>query len=390
MPLFNYTGYKPDGTGTAGVIEADGIQDAASGLRALGIYPRDIRPHTDRRAWKLRKNEAALLPVMTRQLSTLLSAGVPLLEALKSLSDENSGFWKTMLVNIRENVSAGSSLSRALEAEKNIFPDFYINMVAAGEQSGRIGIVLENLAAFLEKQDAMRSKIRTALIYPLFMTAVGFVVLSFLFTFVLPKIVRIFENTKSALPLITKVLIAVSTVFVNYWWALLLLAAALFFGFRKYREKHQETLDRLKLKLPGNLLQSLYYGRFARTTGFLIDGGLPLLRALELSAKSLGNNVLQGRIVDAAKMVAEGSRLSTALAGFPSVLVQLIATGEKSGTLAEVLSRAADSYEAEFERRVQKALSLLEPMMILLMGVIVGAIVLAVLLPMFQLNQLIK
>jgi len=390
MPLFNYTGYKPDGSGTAGVIEADGIQDAASGIRALGIYPRDIRPHTDRRAWKFRRNEAALLPVMTRQLSTLLSAGVPLLEALKSLSDENSGFWKTMLVNIRENVSAGASMSRALEAEKNIFPDFYINMVAAGEQSGRIGIVLENLAVFLEKQDAMRSKIRTALIYPLFMTAVGFVVLSFLFTFVLPKIVRIFENTKSALPLITRILIVVSTVFVNYWWALLMLAAGLFFGFRKYRENHQQTLDSLKLKLPGNLLQSLYYGRFARTTGFLIDGGLPLLRALELSAKSLGNSVLQIRILDAAKMVAEGSRLSTALAGFPSVLVQLIATGEKSGTLAEVLSRAADSYEAEFERRVQKALSLLEPAMILLMGVIVGTIVLAVLLPMFQLNQLIK
>lgn len=390
MPLFNYTGYKPDGSGTAGIIEADGIQDAATGIRALGIYPRDIRPHTDRGAWKFRRNEAALLPIMTRQLSTLLSAGVPLLEALKSLSDETSGFWKTMLVNIRENVSAGASLSRALETEKNIFPDFYINMVAAGEQSGRIGIVLENLAAFLEKQDAMRSKIRTALIYPLFMTAVGFVVLSFLFTFVLPKIVRIFENTKSALPLITRVLIVISTVFVNYWWVLLLLAAALFFGFRKYRVNHRQALDGLKLKLPGNLLQSLYYGRFARTTGFLIDGGLPLLRALELSAKSLGNSVLQSRIVDAAKMVAEGSRLSTALAGFPSVLVQLIATGEKSGTLAEVLGRAADSYEAEFERRVQKALSLLEPAMILLMGVIVGAIVLAVLLPMFQLNQLIK
>lgn len=114
MPLFNYTGYKSDGSGTTGVIEADGVQDAASEIRALGIYPRDIRPHTDRKTWQRRRNEAALLPVMTRQLSTLLSAGVPLLEALKSLSDENTGFWKTMLVNIRENVSAGSSLSRAL------------------------------------------------------------------------------------------------------------------------------------------------------------------------------------------------------------------------------------------------------------------------------------
>ncbi len=390
MPLFDYTGYKPDGSNTSGVIEADGPQDAASSVRALGIYPKDVRTHADKVSWKLSSNDAALLPAVTRQLSTLIAAGVPLLESLKSLSDEHSGFWKSMLVNIRENIAGGASLSRALEVEKRIFPDFYINMVAAGEQSGRLGSVLENLSVFLEKQDAMRSKIRSAMIYPLFMSVIGFVVLSFLFMFVLPKIVRIFENTKNALPMITRILIAISSLFVNYWWALLLLAAGLFYGFRKFREKNPSAIDRMKLKMPGDLLQSLYYGRFARTTAFLIAGGLPLLRSLELSARAIGNIVLQEKIMSAATMVAEGSRLSTALSGFPSVLLQLIATGEKSGTLAEVLNRAAESYESQFERKVQKALSLLEPSMILLMGLVVGFIVLAVLLPMFQLNQLVK
>jgi len=390
MPLFDYTGYRLDGSNTAGVIEADGPQDAAAGVKALGIYPREIRTHEDKAIWRLRRNDSSLLPVVTRQLSTLLSAGVPLLEALKSLSDENTGPWREMLISIRENVAAGAGLSRALEAEKDMFPDYYINMVAAGEQSGRLANVLGNLADFLEKQDAMKSKIRTAMLYPVFMSAVGFIVLSFLFTFVLPKIVRIFENTKSALPLITRVLIIISNVFVNYWWLLGLIVAGLFYGFRKFQARNRQRIDNLKLALPGNLLQSLYYGRFARTTGFLIEGGLPLLRALELSARSVGNSVLQEKITDAAKMVAEGSRLSAALAGFPPVLLQLIATGEKSGLLAEVLNRAAVSYELEFERKVHKALSLLEPSMILLMGVIVGFIVLAVLLPMFQLNQLVK
>jgi general secretion pathway protein F len=390
MPIYNYNGYRKDGSAAAGVIEADGAPDAAAAVRALGVYPLDIRVHEEKTIWRRDRPDPALLPALTRQLSTLIAAGVPVLEALKSLSDENTGPWKATLIALRERISAGAGLSRALETEKNLFPDFYISMVAAGEQSGRLPGVLENLADFLEKQDTMKSKIRTAMIYPLFMSAVGFIVLSFLFAFVIPKIVKIFENSKSTLPLITKLLIAASSLFVNYWWVFLLLAAGLYFSSAKIKAKYSNEIDSMKLRMPGGILQSLYFGRFARTTGFLISGGLPLLRTLELAADAVGNRVLRSRIVDAAKLVAEGGRLSSSLAEFPSVLLQLIATGEKSGTLADVLNRAAASYEAEFERRVQKALSLLEPAMILLMGLIVGFIVMAVLLPMFQLNQLVK
>ena len=389
MPIFQYTGYKPDGSSAEGTIEAEGLQAAVSGVKALGIYPKDVIEYVHReKGWGFRKADSRLLPNITRQLSILLASGVPMIDALRSLSEENSGFWKGLLVDIRERISGGASLSRALGQYQKIFPDFYRNMVEAGEQSGTLDMVLQRVADFLEKQASIREKIRTAMVYPAFMASVGFVVMSFLFTFVVPKIVRIFENSQSALPLITVILIAISNIFVHYWWVLIMIAAAIPALVRRSREKHRPFIDRMKLK--SGLMQVLYYGRFARTLGFLLAGGLPMLRALELAAKSIGNIVLEERIMLAATRVAEGARLSSSLEGFPPILLQLISTGEKSGTLVELVGKAADSYEEEYERKVQKFLSLLEPVMILMMGLIVGFIVLAVLLPMFQLNQLVK
>ncbi len=391
MPVFHYKGYKPDGSRASGTIEAEGLQDAIANVKAIGVYPKDVGEyrHTMRR-FPIGGGDDALLPHITRQLSILLSSGVPLIEALRSLSEENTGFWKGVLVEIRESVSGGAGLSRALDSQGKVFPEFYIHMVAAGEQSGALDKVLIRVADFLEQQAAVRSKIRTAMTYPLFMASVGFVVMSFLFTFVVPKIVRIFENTKSALPFITVVLIRISNLFVNYWWVLVICAAAAVLSRKKITGKNRRRIDAMKLRLPGGVMQSLYFGRFARTLGFLLEGGLPMLRSLELAAKSAGNVIIEQRVTEAAKRVAEGGRLSAALEGFPPVLLQLISTGEKSGTLAEILGNAADSYEEDFERKVQKLLSLLEPSMILAMGLIVGFIVLAVLLPMFQLNQLVK
>jgi len=391
MPIFQYKGYKPDGTQAAGTIEAEGLKDAIAGIKSLGVFPKDVAEYTHReRRWSFRRFDATHLPSVTRQLSTLLSSGVPLIDALRSLSEENTGSWRGLLVDVRERVQGGASLSRALQAYPKIFPEFYVNMVAAGEQSGSLDKVLIRVADYLEKQASIRSKIQAAMIYPAFMTAVGFTVMAFLFTFVVPKIVKIFENSKSALPFVTVVLITVSNLFVNYWWAMIILIAVFFLGIRWLRKNRRHMIDAIKLRLPGNVLKSLYFGRFSRTLGFLLEGGMPMLRALELSGRSVGNLVIEERILHAVDRIAEGARLSASLEGFPSVLLQLIATGEKSGTLPEVLTKAAEAYEEDFERRVQKSLSLLEPVMILLMGVIVGFIVLAVLLPMFQLNQLVK
>ncbi|OGW36720.1 MAG: hypothetical protein A2Y97_01410 [Nitrospirae bacterium RBG_13_39_12] len=391
MPIFQYKGYKTDGSEVAGTLEASSIKEAVSRLKDSGLHPKNIQEAVYRKGFGLfQRSDVSLLPSVTRQLATLLSSGVTLMEALNSISEENKGFWKNVLVNIRERVAAGSSFSKALEDYKKIFPEFYVNMVAAGEAGGNLDKVLVRLADFLESQSNLKSKVRTAMVYPVFMICVGFIVLSFIFTFVIPKITRIFKDTESALPFITVILITISDIFQNFWWLIVGIILGGVFGFRRIKEKNRLFVDRLILHLPGNVLQSLYFGRFARTLGSLLEGGLPVLRALELAAKSIGNRVLELKVIDAGRKVAEGARLSASLEDFPPVLLQLIATGERSGRMVEVLKNAADSYEEEFSRKMQKTLSLLEPALILFMGIIVGFIVLAVLLPIFQLNQLIK
>ena len=391
MPIFQYKGYRTDGSEAAGSIEANSLKDAVLRLKDSGLYPKDVIEAAYKDSKGLfRRPDISLLPSTTRQLSTLLSSGVPLMDALNSLSEENKGYWKNMLVNIKEKVAGGSSLSKAMEEYGNIFPAFFVNMVAAGEASGNLDKVLSRMSGFLEAQENLKSKVRASMIYPFFMICVGFIVLSFLFAFVIPKITRIFKDTATALPFITVILITISDIFQRYWWLLIGLLLGGITGFKRMREKNRVFIDKLILRLPGNILQSLYYGRFARTLGFLLEGGLPVLRALELSAKSIGNQVLEMKVMEAGKHVAEGARLSASLEGFPPVLLQLISTGERSGQLIDILKNAADSYEEEFSRRVQKALTLLEPAMVLFMGLIVGLIVLAVLLPIFQLNQLVK
>jgi general secretion pathway protein F len=391
MPIFQYRGYRTDGSEVAGTIEANSQKDAVLRLQESGFYPKRVREtFYHRKAGLFRRTDANFLPSVTRQLSTLLSSGVTLMEALSALADENSGFWKNLLVNIKEKVAAGASFSKALEECDHIFPEFYVNMVAAGETSGTLDKVLGRLADFLETQTSLKSKVQTSMIYPVFMICVGFIVLSFLFTFVIPKITKIFKDTESALPLLTVVLIAISDIFQHYWWLLIGLLLSGIFGFRRLKEKNRLLIDRMIIRLPGKIMQSLYFARFTRTLGFLLEGGLPVLRALELSGKSIGNTMLRNRVIEAAQRVAEGARLSASLEGFPPVLLQLISTGERSGQLVGILKNAADSYEEEFSRRVQQTLAFLEPAMILIMGFIVGLIVLAVLLPIFQLNQLIK
>ena len=390
MPIFKYRGYRTDGTDVDGTIEASGLNDAMLRVREEGIFPSEVVESGGAKKGIFQRADQSFLPHMTRQLSLLLSSGVPLMEALQSLSAEHKGVNREMLIAIKEKVSGGASLYKALEDFPHIFPDFFTSMVHSGEQSGTLDRVLLRLADFLESQHTIKAKVRASLIYPILMMAVSIVVLSFMFTFVIPKIVKIFKDTKAALPFITVVLIFVSNIFIKYWWIMVAGAVAGTVYVKRFIAGHGRLVDRLILRFPGNILQSLYYSRFARTLGFLLEGGLPMLSALSLAAKSMGNRELEASVRDAERRVAEGQSLSSTLEGFPPVFVQLIATGERSGRLPETLKRAADSYEEEFNRKVNRAVSLFEPAMILVMGLVVLFIVLAVLLPMFQLNQLIK
>lgn len=391
MPIFKYKGYNSKGAEIKGTIEAQGRFDAISALKAKLIFPTDVLEVTKKPIRSIfQKKDDTFLPDLTRNLSMLLASGVQLMDALQSLSDEYTGYYRDLLVQIKERISAGMSLHKALEVFGDFFPEYYINMVQAGETSGSLDMVLVKIADFLETQAAIKAKVRSATAYPLLMAAVSLLILFFLFSFVMPKIVRIFSETGGSLPFLTAVIISVSNIVSRYWWAIIAIFISAFWISRNLFRKHRTQIDGIILKLPGNIIQSLYYARFSRTMGALLDGGIPLLKALRLSAKSIGNRKLELNVLDSVEKVAAGQKMSSSLTGFPPLLLRLISTGEKSGNLAQTINRAALAYEQQFSRKIEKALSLFEPAMILSMGVVVCIIVLAVLLPIFQMNQLVK
>ena len=391
MPIFKYRGYKHDSSEIEGTIEADSQRDAIIKIKAIGIFPKEI---TEVLLFKKKifpwKRLPPLLPDITRNLSTLLSSGVPLIDAVNAIASEQKGQWKGILIEIKDRLSSGATLARATQAYPSVFPEFYTGMVSAGENSGKLTEVLSRLSDFLESQTSIKNKVQTAVVYPVFMALVSIFVISFLFIFVVPKITKIFEGTSAALPLITVILIWISTAFYKFWWIMLFLAAGVVVFYRQLRKTKSEKIDFILLKSPFGILQSLYMSRFAMSMSFLLSGGLPILNAMQLTATAIGNTVLKNKIMDAQNLVSQGARLSTSLEGFPPMFLQMISTGEESGQLAEVLRRASISYEAEFDRKLQRVVGLLEPVLILFMGLIVGFIVIAVLLPIFELNQLIK
>lgn len=391
MPIFQYKGYTTDGSEVRGSLEAPGIHDAIAQVKEKKILPTDVIEAISQKKRRIfQRRDDTFLPNVTRQLAILIASGVTLMEAFQSLSDEHQGYYKEMLIAIKERIAAGASLHRALQEYGHVFSDYYIHMVQAGEASGALDVVLVKLADYLEHQSMVRSKVRSAMIYPILMIGVSIVVLSFLFSFVIPKILRIFADTKSTLPFITVVLISISNVFMKFWWAIVGVCIVMFIYAKKYIKKNRERVDSLILKLPGGVVQNLYYARFARSMEVLVSGGMPVLAALKLSASSIGNRALEAEVLRSGEKVAEGQSIASSLLGFPPVFVRLIATGEKSGKLAETLRKAASSFEEEFNRKVDRAVSVFEPAMIIVMSVIVCFIVLAVLLPIFQLNQLVK
>ena len=390
MPLFKYIGYDEGGTETEGIIEADGHKDAVIKVKSKGVFPKEIKEAVAKKKILFKKPSPLILTSITRRLSTLISSGVPLVEAIGALSSEQKGIWRNILTDIKDSLTAGSSLARAMQAYPEIFPDFYTGLIAAGESSGKLTDVLQKLANFLETDIKIKNKVKTALIYPTFMACVSVVILIFLFTFVIPKITKIFEDTSTSLPLITVILIWISAAFKNFWWLLLAAAGGSVMLFRKLKETRKDIIDFILLKEPTGILMELYMLRFTLTMSFLLSGGLPILRAMQLTSKATGNVVLENKIIKAKDLVSQGARLSSSLEGFPPSILQIISTGEKTGKLPEVLEKTAESYESEFDRKLQQAMSLLEPSLILIMGLIVGFIVVSVLLPIFELNEIMR
>jgi general secretion pathway protein F len=391
MPIFKYRGYDHAGAETEGVIEADGPRDAAFKIKTKGVFPKEISESvTSGKKVLFKKFSPLVLAGITRRLSTLLSSGVPLMDAVGSLSIEQKSEWKNLLIDVKEKIAGGSTLARAMESYPDVFPDFYTGLIAAGESSGKLTDVLVKLSDFLENDINIKNKVKTALIYPIFMAVVSITIVLFLFTFVIPKITKIFEDTATTLPIMTVILIWVSATLKNFWWLLIALAAGAGLLLKKIKETRKDLIDAILIKDPTGILMGLYMLRFTMTMGFLLSGGLPILQAMKLTGKATGNVVLENKIVEAEKHVSQGTKLSNSLEGFPPTLLQIISTGEETGKLPEVLQKTSESYEADFDRKLHRMISLLEPALILVMGLVVGFIVVAVLMPIFELNEMMK
>ncbi|MDX9817280.1 MAG: type II secretion system inner membrane protein GspF [Desulfococcus multivorans] len=408
MPVYEYTALNIKGKTISGIVDAESVQSARHKLRGSRIYPVSIKETheipVEKASWfsGLSRSFVRVKPseicMMTRQLSTLVGAGFPLVSALDTLIPytKSQGF-KRVLAQIKDAIVEGNSFAAALSTYSGIFSPVYITMVRAGESSGTLEIVLDRLADITEKQQALNSRIKSALAYPILMAVIGVLVLFFLLTFIVPSIASIFSDMGKTLPAPTQVLIAISKFCTAYWWvigALVLGTVAAILRIKK-TEKGRYHWDRILLNMPafGILLKKMAVARFARTMGSLLENGVTMLAALGIVQNIVGNVLLSQAISSSAEEVGKGQGLGASLAAtslFPGLSVQMIMVGEQSGELENMLNKVADVYENEVEATVMSLTALLEPVMILFMAVIVGFIVLSICLPIFEMNELIR
>jgi len=402
LPIFEYEALDGSGRAIRGIIDAESARMARVRLRSQGVYPTDIREEATAMAERMPSLFSRVRPKdlaqAIRQLATLLEAGIPLTGSLSALIDQlTHPLLRKIMTQVRERVREGNSLADALSHHPRVFSHLFVGMLRAGEVGGTLSMTLGRWADFSEHQVALRQRIRAALTYPVFMFVIGLGVLFFLMTFVVPTVTKIFSDFGQALPWPTLVLIAVSDFLSRFWWALLGGLGVLFLWLRKVFRSEAGALfaDRMKLKLPvaGRLHRKLVVSRWARTLGTLLGGGIPLLQALESSQGVVGNRLFSAALNQVRERVREGEEmaLSLKLSGlFPSVLVEMISVGEKSGELGKMLEKVASALENEIESDLRSLVALLEPVMILIMGVGVGFIALSILLPILEMSQLIR
>jgi general secretion pathway protein F len=402
MPVYEYKGVTSAGKKVSGVQDGDGLKAVRAKLKKDGIVVLEIQEGGSLRAGRsreitFRRSKVRLVDLAnaTRQLATLLSSGLPLLEALSVLveQEETRGL-KSAISSVRDAVRGGSSLADALKGSPKTFSTLYINMVSAGEASGTLEVTLARLADFLDEQVRFRGKFAAALAYPALMTLIGVGVLFFLFSFVLPRVVGMFEDMRQQLPFMTIALLWVVRVISKGWWAILIALSAAGYYFRRYisTPAGKAWLDERVLRLPvfGNLIKMIAVSRFTRTLGTLLHSGVPTLTALDIVQSVVGNKVLADAIHRARENVREGESIADPLRRsglFPPVVIQMVAVGEKSGELEKMLLKISESFDRTVETRITALMSLLEPVIILVMGLVVGFIVIAIMLPILQMSS---
>ena len=401
MPAFAYQALDAAGKPQRGVLQGDTARAVRATLRERGLNPLDVTPVEEANAARTfgkRGLSANQLSLFTRQLATLLGAGLPIDEVLAALSEQgDDDKSRSLTVALRAKVMEGSGLAAALADHPETFPEIYRASVAAGESSGRLDVVLERLADYAESRDALRQKVLASLAYPVLLLGVALAVVTGLLSYVVPQIVGVFTNLHQALPWPTQALIGLSTLVREYGWYLLIVGLALIAGvvFAMRRESVQAAWHRVQLRLPliGKLIRAANTARAARTLALLTASAVPLLDSLNIAAKVVPNIPMRESLRRAAIKVREGGGFARALADsgyFPPVALRLIGSGERSGELERMLEEAAKQQARELDRWLSVLTAVLGPAVILLVGAIVLFIVLAILLPIFDLNQLVK
>ena len=416
MPVFEYKGVTQQGKKVKGVLDADGPRALRMALRRQGIFLTEYveESASGRKARRgnvmqaagsrevelgqlLRRIKLMDVAIITRQLATLIRAGIPVVDALDACADQTENpKLKKVVASVKQSVNEGQALWEALGAHPRVFGNLYVNMVKAGESSGTLDIVFQRLADFIEGQVRLRTKMMATLMYPAIMVCVAFAIVSLMMVFVIPKITEMFEEMGAELPLLTRMLIGASELFRGYWWLGFGMAALGVWGLRRYRRtpRGRERIDRFKLQVPifGELVRMVAVARMARTFGTLLASGVPLLTALEIVRAVLNNKILERIIEDARVAIREGEGIAPALQRsreFPPMMTHMIAIGERTGQLEAMLDNVADAYETQVDSRVTQLTAILEPVMIVVMGVGVAFLVFAILMPMLQMNEVI-
>lgn len=407
MPVFEYKALDSKGKNIKGILEANSESQARTKLRSQGKFPVAIVESSSKKSKAggrssqgislFERVKAEEISIMTRQLATLMGAGIPLVQALDSLvAQTRNAVLKKVIAEIKGSVNEGNTLTNALSEHPKLFSSVFINMVRAGEASGALDIVLERLADFGEKQQALRGRLQAALVYPIFMAVIGSGILFVLITYIVPNITQVFNEMDRVLPLPTLFLIGLSDFLKMYWWASLIFIGFVFFLGRYIivKPKGRAFWDYLKLKMfvIGPVVQKVTLARFSSTLGSLLESGVGLMNSMQI-VRTLVNNVHVAEVIDEAmEQIRKGQTMTSALSEsqwFPPMFVQMIAIGEQSGSLETMLEKVSKAYEREVETAIMGMTSLIEPIMIAAMGLAVGFIVLSILLPIFEMNQMI-
>jgi len=404
MPAYKFEALDAAGKSQSGLLEADNAKAARSQLRARQLVPLGVTAvsvaNADGSAPRFRRRVFGDtgLTVWTRQLAGLVGSGLPLERALTALADEAEDPRQRELVShLKSEVNAGSAFARALATAPREFDEIYRAVVAAGEQSGALGAVLERLADDLEQRQALRAKVTGAMLYPAIVSMVAVVIVIVLMTYVVPQIAGVFTSSKRALPPLTVAMLALSGFVRNWGWAVAVVLAALggLFLLARRNPAFHESSDATLLRLPlvGRLARGYNAARFGGTLAMLAGAGVPILKALQAAAETLGNRAMRADALDALVQVREGAPLASALAGkkrFPGLLAMFARLGEQTGQLPVMLGRASAQLSAEVQRRALAAATILEPLLIVVMGLVVVLIMMAVLLPIMQLNTWVR